>query len=147
MTRKPAKPASPAKREPAASAAEATKPATPAQRAPATAAAAAAEPTKPATRAKRATAATAAEPGKPARRAKREAAGSAVKPANPAIALAAATRSEPAAGQSDSSPPPTSRCSPTYDEISQRAYFIALEEGGGDEVGNWLRAERELATA
>jgi len=25
--------------------------------------------------------------------------------------------------------------------------LIALEQGGGDEVTNWLRAERELATA
>jgi hypothetical protein len=33
----------------------------------------------------------------------------------------------------------------SYDEISERAYFISLEEGGGDEVENWLRAERELA--
>jgi Protein of unknown function (DUF2934) len=31
--------------------------------------------------------------------------------------------------------------------MSERAYFIALEEGGGDEVANWLRAKRELATA
>ena len=36
---------------------------------------------------------------------------------------------------------------PTHAEISERAYFIALEQGGGDEVTNWLRAERELATA
>jgi len=39
------------------------------------------------------------------------------------------------------------RYEPTHDEISQRAYFIALEQGGADEVGNWLRAERELAAA
>jgi hypothetical protein len=38
--------------------------------------------------------------------------------------------------------------SPSYDEISERAYFISLEkEGGGDEVTNWLQAERELTTA
>jgi hypothetical protein len=36
---------------------------------------------------------------------------------------------------------------PSYDEISERAYYISLEEDGGDEVANWLRAERELATA
>jgi hypothetical protein len=36
---------------------------------------------------------------------------------------------------------------PSYDEISERAYFISLEEGGGDEVANWLQAERELAPA
>ncbi|MBV8218748.1 MAG: DUF2934 domain-containing protein [Solirubrobacterales bacterium] len=36
---------------------------------------------------------------------------------------------------------------PTHDEISERAYFIALEQDGADELGNWLRAERELAAA
>ena len=29
----------------------------------------------------------------------------------------------------------------------ERAYFIHLEEGGSDQLGNWLRAERELMTA
>jgi hypothetical protein len=29
-------------------------------------------------------------------------------------------------------------------EIAVRAYFIHLEEGGRDELENWLRAEREL---
>ena len=32
-------------------------------------------------------------------------------------------------------------------EISERAYFIHIEEGGCDELGNWLRAERELTAA
>lgn len=36
---------------------------------------------------------------------------------------------------------------PTHGEISQRAYFIYLEEGTTDEFGNWLRAERELTAA
>lgn len=31
-----------------------------------------------------------------------------------------------------------------YDAIAERAYFIALDEGGDDELANWLRAEREL---
>ncbi len=35
----------------------------------------------------------------------------------------------------------------SHNEISERAYFIALEQGGADELGNWLRAERELAAA
>ncbi len=35
----------------------------------------------------------------------------------------------------------------THDQISERAYFLALEQGGGDELGNWLRAEAELAAA
>jgi hypothetical protein len=41
----------------------------------------------------------------------------------------------------------TTRHEPSYDEISKRAYFIALESGDADELGNWLRAERELAAA
>jgi Protein of unknown function (DUF2934) len=43
-------------------------------------------------------------------------------------------------------PAPT-RYEPSHFEISERAYFIALEQGGADELGNWLRAERELAAA
>ena len=34
---------------------------------------------------------------------------------------------------------------PSYEQIAERAYFISLE-GGGDEVGHWLRAEQELST-
>jgi hypothetical protein len=40
----------------------------------------------------------------------------------------------------------SNRPSLRYDAISERAYFISLEEGGGDEFANWLRAERELGT-
>ena len=36
---------------------------------------------------------------------------------------------------------------PTHDEIAERAYFLHLEGAGADELGNWLRAERELMTA
>lgn len=36
---------------------------------------------------------------------------------------------------------------PTHEEIAERAYFIHLEESGSDELGNWLRAERELTPA
>ncbi len=36
---------------------------------------------------------------------------------------------------------------PVHDEIARRAYFIHLEEGSGDELENWLRAERELSAA
>ncbi len=43
--------------------------------------------------------------------------------------------------------PTTRRRKPSHNEISERAYFIHLEEGEGDHVGNWLRAERELTTA
>ena len=38
----------------------------------------------------------------------------------------------------------TTRRKPDHSEISVRAYFIHLEEGERDELGNWLRAEREL---
>lgn len=31
--------------------------------------------------------------------------------------------------------------------IAERAYFIHVEEDSHDELGNWLRAERELAVA
>ncbi len=41
--------------------------------------------------------------------------------------------------------PRTRRRRPTHAQISERAYFIYLEEGSRDEFGNWLRAERELA--
>jgi Protein of unknown function (DUF2934) len=43
--------------------------------------------------------------------------------------------------------PKTRPCKPNQGEISKRAYFIHLEEGESDELGNWLRAERELTTA
>jgi hypothetical protein len=43
--------------------------------------------------------------------------------------------------------PKTRSRKPNQGEISKRAYFIHLEEGDCDELGNWLRAERELTTA
>jgi Protein of unknown function (DUF2934) len=61
------------------------------------------------------------------------------KPAKPARRRTRVTKPKVAAA-------PT-RYEPTHSEISERAYFIALEQGGGDELGNWLRAERELAAA
>jgi len=39
------------------------------------------------------------------------------------------------------------RHQPTHAEICERAYFIHLERGETDELGNWLRAEQELAAA
>ncbi len=33
---------------------------------------------------------------------------------------------------------------PDQSEIAERAFFIHLEDGGSDELANWLRAEREL---
>jgi Protein of unknown function (DUF2934) len=43
--------------------------------------------------------------------------------------------------------PKTQQLLPDHREISARAYFIHLEDGGDDELGNWLRAERELTAA
>ena len=45
------------------------------------------------------------------------------------------------------SEPTASRLKPTHDEISVRAYFLYLEAPESDELGNWLRAERELTPA
>ena len=39
------------------------------------------------------------------------------------------------------------KTAPTYEDVATRAYYIHLEGGGADELENWLRAERELATA
>jgi hypothetical protein len=60
------------------------------------------------------------------------------KPAKPA---------KPATEPTSSRKPKTRPRKPNQREISQRAYFIHLEEGECDELGNWLRAERELTTA
>ncbi|NOT26508.1 MAG: DUF2934 domain-containing protein [Acidobacteria bacterium] len=35
----------------------------------------------------------------------------------------------------------------SHDQIAFRAYELFLQEGGGDEVAHWLRAERELVEA
>jgi len=43
--------------------------------------------------------------------------------------------------------PKTKPRKPSPREISERAYFIHIEEGGRDELGNWLRAERELTAS
>jgi Protein of unknown function (DUF2934) len=58
------------------------------------------------------------------------------KPAKPAASKPAGSRK-----------PKATRRKPDQDEISTRAYFIHLEEGGSDQLANWLRAERELAAA
>ena len=39
------------------------------------------------------------------------------------------------------------KTAPTYEDVATRAYFIHLEGSGAGELENWLRAERELATA
>jgi hypothetical protein len=45
---------------------------------------------------------------------------------------------------SQGSEPKVSPPMPTHDEISVHAYFLYLETPESDELGNWLRAEREL---
>jgi hypothetical protein len=110
-------------------------------------------PAKPATREKRATAATPAKPTKAATREKRATAATAARPTKAATreqratAATAVTHAKRAARPASPSAPRANRRSPSYDEISERAYFISLEDGGADEVANWRRAERELATA
>ena len=48
-------------------------------------------------------------------------------------------RAKPAASKpAVSGKPRTRRHKPDQDEISMRAYFIHLEEGGGDQLANWL---------
>jgi hypothetical protein len=54
---------------------------------------------------------------------------------------------KPAAKRVTARKPRTNPRTPDHREISERAYFIYLEEGGCDEYRNWLRAERELAAA
>jgi hypothetical protein len=53
----------------------------------------------------------------------------------------------PAPKRATARKPSTRRRKPTHRDISLRAYFIHLEQPGSDEVGNWLRAERELTAA
>ncbi len=43
--------------------------------------------------------------------------------------------------------PKSRRRKPDHRQIAERAYYIHLDEGGLDEVANWLRADRELAAA
>jgi hypothetical protein len=66
---------------------------------------------------------------------------SAANSAKPAKAAKAADKPIKAADK------PTASRTPSHDEIAERAYFIHLEEGGCNELENWLRAESELTTA
>jgi len=54
---------------------------------------------------------------------------------------------KPPARRTRAAKPRTKRRKPTQEEIATRAYFIHLDEGGRDDLENWLRAERELAAA
>ncbi len=53
---------------------------------------------------------------------------------------------KPATKRATSRKPKAKPRTPDHREISERAYFIHLE-GGSDEFGNWLRAEREMTAA
>jgi len=54
---------------------------------------------------------------------------------------------QPSQDPTQGSEPNASRPEPTHEEISVRAYFLYLEAPESDELGNWLRAERELTPA
>jgi Protein of unknown function (DUF2934) len=74
------------------------------------------------------------------------------KPAAPARKRTRASKSTaPRRPRATKPAAPTARAAlqrlPSHGEISDRAYFIHLEEGGCDELENWLRAERELTVA
>ena len=55
-------------------------------------------------------------------------------------------RSTPFQPQADET---SKRQAPSHEEIRRRAYEIYLERGGGpgDELDDWMRAERELESA
>ena len=112
---------------------------------------------KPAKSAKRVTAANSAKPAAGVTAAKQATSKTAAKPATPATSATpakpatAATAPKPAAPAGRTASSRTSRTStrkpPTHDDVSERAYFLHLEQGDSDPVANWLRAERELASA
>jgi hypothetical protein len=96
---------------------------------------------KPAKSAKAAKAAKAAKPVKAAKPAKAVKAVKAAKPAKAVKAVKAANK--PTTSRKRTTRPRK----PSHDEVAERAYFIYVEEGGCDELENWLRAEWELTTA
>jgi len=73
--------------------------------------------------------------------------------AKPATKRAATTKSRTSAATTKSrtsaatTKSRTKRRKPSHGEIAERAYYIHLDEGERDELGNWLRAERELTAA
>jgi len=54
---------------------------------------------------------------------------------------------KPATKPKSARKPKTTRHEPNHSDISKRAYYIHVEEGEHDALGNWLRAERELTAA
>lgn len=70
----------------------------------------------------------------------------------PAKTTAAAPAAKPAARKrtttaATTAKPRARRRKPTHNQIAKRAYYISLQDGGTDELRNWLRAERELTAA
>jgi len=61
--------------------------------------------------------------------------------------LERATATAPATPAEQAATARTNRRKPSHNEIAKRAYFIALEQGDSDLAENWLRAEREAASA
>ena len=57
-----------------------------------------------------------------------------------------ATKKTTAAGAAPAKRTRKKKIVPTPDQIAERAYFLHLERGG-DQLENWLTAERELAAA
>ena len=101
-------------------------------------------PKKPAKPAKSDRSTKTANSAKPARSTKTANSARATKTANSAKP---AKPAKPADKPAVSRKRATRRRTPSHNEIAERAYFIHLEEGGCDELGNWLRAEDELTTA
>jgi hypothetical protein len=64
-----------------------------------------------------------------------------------AAATTAAAPRKPATRRPRAAKAAAAAPAPTHAAISERAYFIHLDEGAGDPVGHWLRAERELTPA
>jgi hypothetical protein len=58
-----------------------------------------------------------------------------------------ATAAKPATKRAATTKSRTKRRKPSHGEIAERAYYIHLDENERDELGNWLRAERELTAA
>lgn len=72
--------------------------------------------------------------------------GEGAEPAAASAEPAADAEPEAAAAEPAAAEPAAADSGPTSEQIAQRAYEIHRDEGG-DEVENWLRAERELREA
>lgn len=64
-----------------------------------------------------------------------------------AVTVKSAKPRKPATSRATSPRRKPKRRAPSHREIAERAYYLHIEHGGSDELGNWLRAERELTAA